>query len=105
MRDVKTARVSVIVNKKGKKWTKTVYWFSTFTRGKDVDKFSSFEEAYRSAREYNKDKIQIVWHPPWMQKAMKKVEAEISAGQYKDDEAKERELLKLLKKKYEKKKK
>lgn len=68
------ADVNVVIRRKGKKWTRTIYWCSTFTRGRDVDVFDSFEEAYRAAREYDKRKVLIDWHPDWMQKAIDKVE-------------------------------
>lgn len=107
VKGMRIASVSVVLTRSGKKWVKTVHWYSTFSRGKDVDKFDSFEDAYRSAREYPKDKVQIAWHPPWMQKAINAVDSKLTAEQDdmayedKEKEKKERRLLKLLKKKYE----
>lgn len=69
--------INVLIRKKGKKWSRTIFWRATFTRGQDIEIFDSFEEAYRSARECDKVKVKIDWHPDWMQKAIDKVENQI----------------------------
>jgi hypothetical protein len=92
---------SVTINKKGKKWTVSVFWACWAGRSEKTYEFDGFKKAYGFAARNYAD-VNIGWHPDWMQKQIDSVKKEIEDEKQEEQKRKDLKQLDSLQKKYRK---